>query len=54
MHLVEEYPEFRGIRRVETYRIEDGGTVTFEGILDQDKAAKTIRCSNVLIRVGKE
>ncbi len=54
LHLVEEYPEFRGIRRVETYRIEDGGTVTFEGILDQDKAAKTIRCSNVLIRVGKE
>ena len=54
LHLVEEYPEFRGIRRVETYRIEDGGTVTFEGVLDQDKAAKTIRCSNVLIRVGKE
>ena len=54
LHLVEEYPEFRGIRRVETYRIEDGGTVTFEGILDQDKAVKTIRCSNVLIRVGKE
>ena len=54
LHLVEEYPEFRGIRRVETYRIEEGGTVTFEGILDQDKAAKTIRCSNVLIRVGKE
>ncbi len=54
LHLVEEYPEFRGIRRVETYRIEEGGTVTFEGVLDQDKAAKTIRCSNVLIRVGKE
>ena len=54
LHLVEEYPEFRDVRRVETYRIEDGGTVTFEGILDQDKAAKTIRCSNVLIRVGKE
>ena len=47
-------PDPAEFRRVETYRIEDGGTVTFEGILDQDKAAKTIRCSNVLIRVGKE
>ncbi len=53
LHLVEEYPEFRDVRRVETYRIEDGSVVTFEGILNEDKARKTIRCSNVLIRVGR-
>ncbi len=53
LHLVEEYPEFRDVRRVETYRIEDGSVVTFEGILNEDKERKTIRCSNVLIRVGR-
>ncbi|MDE7037124.1 MAG: hypothetical protein K2O98_04005 [Lachnospiraceae bacterium] len=47
LHLVEEYPEFRDVRRVETYRIEDGSVVTFEGILNEDKERKTIRCSNV-------
>lgn len=51
LHLVEEYPKFRDIRRVETYRIEDGSVVTFEGIPNEDKVRKTIRCSNVLIRV---
>ena len=53
LQLVEEYPEFRDVRRVETYRIEDGSVVTFEGILNEDKVRKTIRCSNVLIRVGR-
>lgn len=54
LHLVEEYPEFGDVRRVETYRIEDGNAVTFEGIMNEDKVRKTIRCSNVLIRVEKE
>ncbi len=56
LHLAEEYPEFQDIRKVETYRIEDGSVVTFEGILNEDRLRKTIRCSNVLIRVvkGKE
>lgn len=52
LHLVEEYPEFRDVKKVETYRIEDGSAVIFEGILSEDKVRKTIRCSNVLIRVG--
>ncbi|MCI9227106.1 MAG: hypothetical protein HFG86_03645 [Dorea sp.] len=51
LYLAEEYPEFRDIRRVETYRIEDGSAVTFEGILNEDRERKTIRCSNVRIRV---
>ncbi len=51
LYLAEEYPEFRDIRRVETYRIEDGSAVMFEGILNEDRERKTIRCSNVRIRV---
>ena len=54
LHLVEEYPKFQNVRKVGTYRIEDGSAVTFEGILNEDKVRKTIRCSNVLIRVEKE
>ena len=52
LYLVEEYPEFHDVKKVEAYRIEDGSVVTFEGILNEDKARKTIRCSNVLIRVN--
>ena len=52
LYLVEEYPEFHDVEKVEAYRIEDGSVVTFEGILNEDKARKTIRCSNVLIRVN--
>lgn len=51
LRLVEEYPRFRHVRRIETYRIEDGSTVTFEGILNEEQEPKTIRCSNVRIRV---
>ena len=53
LHLVEEYPEFRDIQRVGAYRIEDGSAVTFEGILNEDRVKKTVRCSNVLIRVSR-
>ncbi len=51
LRLVEEYPRFRHVSKVETYRIEDGSMVTFEGILNEEQERKTIRCSNVRIRV---
>ena len=51
LRLVEEYPMFRHVSKVETYRIEDGSTVTFEGILNEAQERKTSRCSNVRIRV---
>ena len=51
LRLMEEYPMFRHVSKVETYRIEDGSTVTFEGILNEAQERKTIRCSNVRIRV---
>lgn len=54
LQLAEEYPENRSIRRIETYRMRDGDTVTFENIEDENGRRKSIRCSNVLIRVIRE
>lgn len=54
LQLVEEYPENRKIKRIETYRIPDGSTVTFEDVKDEQGHKKSIRCSNVLIRVTQE
>lgn len=42
------------ILKIETYRIEDGEAVIFEGVLNEDGERKSIRCSNVLIRVLRE
>lgn len=52
LQLVDENPEFENMERVDVYRLEDGGTVDFEGILNEDGQRKRIRCSNVRIRVG--
>ena len=52
LQIIEEYPEKRGIIRVETYRMNDGSTVTFEGIEDENGRKKCIRCSNVLLCVA--
>lgn len=52
--LVEEKSAFREIRRIETYRVLDGSTVIFDDVLDENGRRKSIRCSNVLIRVIRE
>ncbi len=54
LYLVDEYPQFRDILRIETYRLEDGNVVSFPGVLDENGEKKTVRCSNILIRVIKE
>ncbi len=55
LSLVEKYQEFQTIRRIETYRVEDGTVVVFQGIADEVGNRKVIRCSNVLVRViGEE
>ncbi len=55
LSLVEKYQEFQTIRRIETYRVEDGTVVVFQGIADEAGNRKVIRCSNVLVRViGEE
>ncbi len=54
LHLAEEYPQFQDILRIETYRLNDGNVVVFPDVLDENGEKKTIRCSNVKIRVIKE
>ncbi|EOS21249.1 hypothetical protein C806_04565 [Lachnospiraceae bacterium 3-1] len=54
LHLIQNCREFLGILRIETYRLEDGKVVVFSDVLDEKGDKKTIRCSNVLIRVTKE
>lgn len=39
---------------MEVYRVEDGGVVTFDGILDENGVRKSIRCSDVSIRVRRK
>lgn len=54
LHLAEEYPENSDIVKIEVYRVEDGGVVTFDGILDENGVRKSIRCSDVSIRVRRK
>ena len=54
LRLVEEYPMFRHVSKVETYRIEDGSTAVFSGIPDGEGKKREIRCSNVRLRVFRE
>ncbi len=51
LNLVEERSENQDICKVEVYRIEDGTTVVFDHVQNERGEEKTIRCSNVLIRV---
>lgn len=43
-----------GIKKIEVYRLEDGSTVVFDHVVSEDGHEKTIRCSNVLVRVIQE
>ena len=54
LKLVEERQENEGILRVETYRMPEEKMVVFENALDENGRRKTIRCSNVLIRLIRE
>lgn len=42
------------IQMIEAYRIEDGKVILFDNVPDGTGRRKTIRCSNVLIRVRRE
>ncbi|MDO4338369.1 MAG: hypothetical protein Q4C91_09820 [Eubacteriales bacterium] len=54
LKLVEEIPANASIQKVEILRAEDGSTVTFDNVLNEDGERKSIRCSNVFIRVLRE
>lgn len=53
LKIVEENPKTQDIRKVEIYRIEDGNTVVFDHVINEKGEEKSIRCSNVLIRIVK-
>ena len=39
------------IHKIQVYRIEDGNTVTFDNVPTETGGTKSIRCSNILIRI---
>ena len=46
--------DVKGLAVFEAYRMEDGKTVCFTDIEDEDGSRKNLRCSNVLLRVTME
>lgn len=49
--IVEESSETDKLKKIEVHRIEDGKVITFEHVKDAYGEEKTIRCSNVCIRL---
>ena len=51
LQLVDEHKEYADISGIETYRIPGDGAVVFENVPDENGRTKSIRCSNVLVRI---
>ena len=51
LQLSEERFSDKKIGKIEVYRIEDGSTVTFDNVFSENGVKKSIRCSNILIRI---
>ena len=51
LQLSEERFADKKIGKIEVYRIEDGSTVTFDNVVSESGEKKSIRCSNILIRI---
>ena len=51
LQLVDEHKEYADIVRIETYRIPGDSAVVFEQVSDEEGRTKSIRCSNVLVRI---
>lgn len=49
--LLDKRTEEPGIQKIEVERLEDGGTVVFAGVLDENGEPRVVRCSNVRIRL---
>ena len=54
LKLVEEQPENNDITSIEVERLEKEEAITFSEIKDEENRRKTIRCSNVLIRLFRK
>lgn len=51
LQLVDEHKEYADIVRIEAYRTPGDGAVVFEQVSDEEGRTKSIRCSNVLVRI---
>ena len=51
LQLSEERFSDKKIGKIEVYRIEDKSTVTFDNVFGENGVKKSIRCSNILIRI---
>ena len=51
LQLVDEHKEYADMTRIETYRIPGDSAVVFENVSNEDGRTKSIRCSNVLVRI---
>ena len=51
LQLVDEHKEYADVIRIETYRIPGDSAVVFENVSDENGRTKSIRCSNVLVRI---
>ena len=51
LQLSEERFSDKKIGKIEVYRIEDGSTVTFDNVFSENGVKKSIRWSNILIRI---
>lgn len=54
LKLVEEQPENNDITSIEVERLENEEAIRFSEIKDEENRRKTIRCSNVLIRIFRK
>ena len=54
LKLVEEQPENNDITSIEVERLENEEAITFSEIKEEENRRKTIRCSNVLIRIFRK
>lgn len=54
LKLVEEQPENNDITSIEVERLENEEAITFSEIKDEENRRKTIRCSNILIRLFRK
>ena len=54
LDLIERNEELREIKKIYTYRLNDGEIVDFQDVLTENGVRKTIHCSNVMFRVMPE
>ncbi len=54
LKLLDKAPSGQTVTEIEVERLEDGKTVVFEGVRDEDGEQKIVRCSNVHIRLTRE